>query len=334
MKTKRIKMILFSTLFATLAFAQPNTCPSITNGDLADFKAINNEQIETAHFGKKYNRAWLEAVQNASIKSTADLISQTQVQLLVYEKKNAKCKNFSFLTPTSPEINEVWENQTFGSSPLSKLNGLYIPKDATSNVKIFHQNNTLILSEDADKWTLVHEFMHHNFHIQALKNGYDQVATNKRAIDTEEKLRKIFPEFYKARPKKIPEEFKIEEAISSFYDAVMAIDEARVHVVLEEAAIEYLLTQEFDNKRLTFVEPESKSRAASYVKRTSTQTLEYYFYYMGFTNFLFDEAKKVDASASIKQLEELKTHLQNRINELKKLRDWAEKISPSVLNRI
>ncbi len=142
----------------------PEVGPSALIGN-----ATKTEFVKSEFFNKPYDRYDLEAVLDASVKSTAQYVNSLGITLrkVVNGSPAGKCPNY-FGVPNAPDdLLAIWNEAAAGSSNNSSLQGLffeYCGQGTGAGCKEREMiNPTILVNHVADRWTLVHELMHHNF---------------------------------------------------------------------------------------------------------------------------------------------------------------------------
>ncbi|PIS10348.1 MAG: hypothetical protein COT73_09875 [Bdellovibrio sp. CG10_big_fil_rev_8_21_14_0_10_47_8] len=219
-----------------------------TEGDNADYSRLDQVQVVSAAFDKEFNQSLLDGVLTASISSSIPYIEQTGV--LLYKAPPApttSCSRsiFSVLKERSGGLLGRTED-IFEVKDDSIVLGLYLPQ-GQQGVEQTSKAAAIILRENTNRWSLIHEFMHHLFAIRAQANGYDDGANKELISQFGEKL-KQFPGSLREMS-----DVQLTSYIDIFSAFVEALDTRLIHYTLEEMAIESHLKVEYNNDRLKYV---------------------------------------------------------------------------------
>jgi hypothetical protein len=204
---------------------------------------------------------------NTSMDSTVEFMNHTGVHLYYAEARSPKsCRNFDRLSSLTSDLSLTWADATKGDGEeRGYVMGLYLEKNQNSS----SQPSTLseaaiILRTDSNKWTLIHEFFHHNFSVQAQKQGFSADKTKKAFIGTLTQLQQIDDDLG------LSELEKIQKQIPAIAKVIRLNDELLMHFALEEIAIESELQSRFLSFDLNYV-PESQYLNASWYICSSAQ---------------------------------------------------------------
>jgi hypothetical protein len=223
---------------------------SLQDGGVADMSALNASRIETAAFGKSFNSELLMAVGKASIPSTLAFIPKTNA--IVYKTAQAptqQCsKNlFDSLSAPPTDLQQQWQ-QAAPEKEDSILMGLYIPKSQvpSTDVPSVATHAAIMLRTNTNRWTLVHEFMHHLFMLEAVAEGYNPSTERQKYVDATNQWNDI------ASHKSMTTDQKI-DALADVYVALVSTTNTQlIHFPLEEVANEIKLKEYLADHKLDF----------------------------------------------------------------------------------
>ncbi len=251
-----------------------------TSGEEAIFAKLNSEEITTSdYFFKVYNRADLEAVLGASATSTSRYVSNLLGGRLFrvpreYREGERVCPMYTDLPLLPVELEPTWYSQADQlKNPDERLAGLYFeacnPEDCNDRALILP---TILIDDGMDRWTLVHEMMHHNFNRERKRNpNYigDRVL-DQQGREAKDEVVRLF-EFY--------DETKSTEALRDLAERLnwlvrVYLKESLVNSFFEEVAIEGQLVDEFAADRLKNVAPEAAQNAIWYMRTSSVKGLK------------------------------------------------------------
>lgn len=218
-------------------------------GPAALFPHLTQTRFVKGIFAKPYDRADLEAVLDSSAVSTTEYVKGLGIQLFRIPRADLKgaCQTFFNLDEASPELAEVWNRAAGGVGGDGQLAGLYWENCGTSCRDAELVQPTILVDEATDRWTLIHEMMHHNFNMSRKADrtipGYTPtVRAMQRSLQRVDKLMK---EFTAKADEKVLGDLALEAEVlsKSLYDLA-------VRGLLEEVAVEGLLLQEWTEGRL------------------------------------------------------------------------------------
>lgn len=206
--------------------------------------ASKTEFVPSEFFGKPYDRFDLEAVLDASVKSTTQYVNSLGVTLrkVVTGSAAGKCPNYFGVPDADQSFQTIWSKASAGTNNNSSLQGLYFEncgEDTGVNCREREMvNPTILVNHVSDRWTLVHEMMHYNF---------DQGRKATKEIPSDVMLMKM-TKYHTAQFKKFFNDF---EALPNRGDLASAVKELEQLVKighhhlfqkdLEEIAIEGML---------------------------------------------------------------------------------------------
>ncbi len=270
--------------------------------DSAEFTATQGEGILAVssstpvikgYFEKPYNRDWLTAVGRASINDTVDFIETTNARVYradAIAKESAR--PLSSVRPMPGDIDQEWQHSAkISPQTCGYLVGLYLLKDS-ANLPSTNANAAVIVREDAGRWTLVHEFMHHNFKTQSAARGYDDNLTQRRRWALNRRLDEI------RRNRDISDRDYAIAMVPVFLEFSELTDKFLVEFTLEEVAVEAILQDRFDRGELTYVSLGSYANAARYID-ASHEKAERLYYAM---NSVYDELRRLTSTNRLNQL--------------------------------
>lgn len=222
----------------------------------------SSSPVVSGYFGKLYNKDWLLNVSHTSMRNTFEYIEKTGTKVYFSNIISAKsCKNFGFATPMPGDIAQEWNRADFRGANGEFLSGLYLIKGTRGRASL-KAKAAVIIREDANRWTLVHEFMHHNFKSQALLKGYDDTLVQGSGLALAEQIEKIVnnPEL-KSRE-------KVKKATPLFLEFLEIADQLVIQYSFEEIAVEATLQDKYDLGDLTYVPVASYENATWYIKHS------------------------------------------------------------------
>jgi hypothetical protein len=225
------------------------------------------DRVETsAFFGKRYDSADLDAVLRASTVQTADYVKALGVRLYrVTVSADSPCRQFWFLPEAPEKERKIWNEASGGMSGGFQLAGLYTDTCETGCTDRTLGTPTIMVNESQDRWTLVHEMMHHNFN--KTRKGDRQAfgdAHLQRLADRSMRQLEMIYKSYAANPNRL--EFgQLVDVLQQLSDYA---HEMVVRSMFEEIAIEGILVGKHLKGELqsTFVTSDSLSSSVSYME--------------------------------------------------------------------
>jgi hypothetical protein len=227
-------------------------------------KTKSAHPVVTGYFGKLYNQDWLAAVGYASIDQTLDYVRSTGVN--IYHANPISTKSalpFDSLPPMPDDIDRTWHSadKPVSGSPCGFLAGLYLGKN-TRGLPSLESEPAIIVREDASRWTLVHEFMHHNFKTQAALHGYDDEATRNLSSSLLGSISAL------KHNRRLSDREYTEQLASAFDQLIDVTDKLVVQYQFEEVAVEATLQDRVRIGRLSFVSAGAYDNATWYINHS------------------------------------------------------------------
>jgi hypothetical protein len=222
------------------------------------------DPLADTYFGKRYNRDWFRSVLRSSMRATAEYIETTGTEVYQAPGMSPKtCKNLSFLKTMSAEIAQEWQNtarNVAAENPGAFLSGLYLFKEYFSSGPTIPDVGVIVVREDSNRWTLLHEFLHHNFKVQAAAQGYrdSQVQERRRSLIFEIERIKADPSLSDAD--------RARRWTPLFIEYYQVSDLLFVQYYLEEIAVDALLQDAYDDGALTYVPAGAYENASAYTE--------------------------------------------------------------------
>ena len=195
----------------------------------------------------------------------------------VQENPKANCRYFAFLPPPSNKNRENWIEVSASDTSGGKLLGLFtsiIERNTnTGQSRLIDQQ--IMIREDANRWTLLHELGHYLFALENVKQP--NLKFNR---ELQEELRVLTKEIEELREKITNNEDKEENSLLLVkkWNAFFQIGH-KIHIrgALEEFSLESLLLEEYTKGRLQlideFIEP---LNAIAYMEISARDVLSRY----------------------------------------------------------
>jgi len=276
-------------------------------GDGEGIRTVKSEKpVVEGYFGKPYNKDWLTAVGRASILETVEFIESTGARVYHASPISPKSAlNLASLPDMPWDIEREWKraDRPVSGSSCGFLTGLYLPK-GIRGISTLRNQSAIVTRADAGRWTLVHEFMHHNFKSQAALRGYDDdvtQATRIMLLNSVDSLKREYAKYDK-RDKVRNKEYT-QKMAALFLQLIDIVDTMVVQYQFEEVTIEATLQDQYEKGELGYVPVGSYQNAGWYIDHSSRNVGEVYkamtgiydeLSFLAITNELFSIRFKLD----------------------------------------
>jgi hypothetical protein len=272
---------------------------SASEGERAYENLLNTESIVTTSFGKEFNENYFTAIAKASIENSILFIRQTDVELYrasAVPTKACTRSLFANLNPLPADIQGHW-NSLGGSDPTIIILGLYLG-EAQEHLRSTETKAAIIVRENTNRWTLVHEFMHHLFQLRMTEKGIDVEKVKDEFVS----IASQWTDFNEYRTYTAEEMRSKVKAWNQLIDKGVLVYSS---YTLEEMTIEKYMKEKFATGQLSYVPADSN----------------YYIYASGkkaasIFSKMKSEATALQRKARKMMLEEEVGELQQRINLL------------------
>lgn len=269
--------------------------------------------VINGYFGKAYNKDWLANVGHTSMRDTVTAIELTGTKVYYSNAISEKsCKNFAFTNKLPSDLGQEWQKNDVRGPKGEFMAGLYLIK-GSRNLDSLKTNSAVIIREDANRWTLVHEFMHHNFKSQAVLKGYDDDLVHEKLRSLSKNIATIL------NNAKLQNREKVKTATPLFIELVDVLDLLTVQYFLEEIAVEATLQDKYDAGDLTFVPAGSYGNATWYIGHSKKKALEMYSSMDELYTKLRDLARFSGANREYFQLDHHKELKEKRLAQLEEM---------------
>lgn len=225
---------------STISSYDTKSCKyELLEGDSADFSLAESADFTSSYFNKEYNQAHLKAILTTNVNASIDFINQTGVT--VYKSSpiaSELCQKplFAQATTLPDDLNTIWSRATGSNQDDDSLIlGIYLPKNYDQTATSLQSSAAIILRENTNRWTLVHEYMHHLFSQRSIDLGYDQHLELNKLNSAILEMRRIAQDPTKSESKKIA------LLAEPFAQYAKGIDNQMIHFSLEEMTIEAIL---------------------------------------------------------------------------------------------
>ncbi len=130
-------------------------------------------QVVNTLFGKRYNVSDLSALMPASMLATLNFVQNSGTRIFKTRAMGSSpCRNLRVLPTPPADLQQQYDEDTAGNSPERFTLGIFYPNFFQSS-----DESAIVLRENVDRWTVVHEFMHLNYFTvaKAERNWNDEV---------------------------------------------------------------------------------------------------------------------------------------------------------------
>jgi hypothetical protein len=231
---------------------QVSSCEFAPNqGSEAEFIKLEHTQLSLSDFNKEFNRSHFDGILSASGDSTIDYVGRDSVQLFKAPVEGDGCKYFAKARLIPNDWLDFW-------SGVAAVLGVYVGKTMEQLQKFKTEEPVIIVREQAGRWVLVHEYLHHLFYTESLKNGHnDQKLRAERDTLLDKYLHLSYENAFDFTT--------LSEVVDTFTQFVHSNDKMLLHYFYEEIAVENLLRKEFESGHLKFVSQKDYENAAWYI---------------------------------------------------------------------
>lgn len=234
-------------------------------------RAVNasSVQVHRSNFNKSFDWSILAPVLNASAAEVVRFAEMNAVKFYKTKplKESGSCSLLASLPP-APEDLETKFTKT-GDSVL----GLYLEQN-TPNMPTTASTSTITIRSDANKWVLVHEYMHHLFHLDNLRQG---ILSGEQARG---ELTKKLNEYQAAN--EALDQVRYSERGPKVLQAAAKLRELNESAIpflkqflLEEMAIENTLGDLYDSGTLTLVVEGQRLNGVAYTVQSSEKAKDF-----------------------------------------------------------
>jgi hypothetical protein len=172
--------------------------------------------------------------------------------------EQGKCQNFAILDVAPAAAQSAWNAESDSDFSLL-LSGVYLAGTQP----------TIVIRADSNKWTLLHELLHHDFELQRKRIGQQPVSVrNERFGVVKEQMAKMKDEGFKT----------LDEAdlyIHLLEEKLVIGDTVIVNGALEEVTVESVLREAFEDGKLKYV-PNKIESSREYISESAKSALSQY----------------------------------------------------------
>lgn len=272
--------------------APPNTAPrpkhdsscrfQFTEGESAQFDLLTKDNVETVQFGKKLLTNHLSAILKASADQTIKYIQS--IRASVYSsgsKGQGSCTDYQILEKAPSDLMARWNGVTLEGE--GKLAGLYFGL-GTPFLPSTKENSVIIVREDSNRWTLIHEMLHHVFELYRIQSNATyrgevlQSVMNQQMNKLESKLNTLTS---------ASSSQELDQTLNLLFKFRDLYEEVILNYSLEEVTIENILLKLYESQELKYV-PNQTFNSRWYSKTNLQEGAESYQQLLE----VFDQVKK------------------------------------------
>lgn len=266
-------------------------------------------ELRISYFGKKFDYAPIRAIHRASGQASVALIETQGVRIFKIQKTGSNCKFFSSVPSAPADLLQYWNSSTENSQGEAGPEGMFVEKKSRDlrSARFFAQ---IALREDASRWVLLHEFMHHLFDREASRSG---ITGSDVRIAVEKKTPQLKQAVKSFEAKGGVKKLKV--AIRAYLETAALIRQLTIRYPLEEMAIETFLQLEYRAGHFDFM-PYSADVSNGYILTSAMRATQMLDEHATLARALLDSAMREGLSqlatairTEIKATEQLKLEI-------------------------
>jgi hypothetical protein len=229
--------------------------------------------VKTSLFGKQFDASLLEAVGASSGAETVRFAQMTGVTF--FKVANINLKYGCPYTQSLPTVHSIIEAEFRESEAKvqqankdSTLEGFYLDYDMVSDA-LGQSNNVgplIVVKDDSERYTIVHELMHHIYQLQNPKTGMQIQIDHSRSAREYSKAADAYNKDQSAK--------NFETVVSRFETRTRDFITVLINYPMEEMANETELFNLFNSGKLRYVNKNSRRDADYYIYSSAEKALE------------------------------------------------------------
>lgn len=228
-----------------------------------------NKQVTTSYFGKKIDLSLLSPVLGASGYEVVRFAEDTGVRFFKTSPYKSGTCGFSSSLPAAPsDLEKKFSEANKNNGVL----GVYLSKNSTE-LPSTNGIAAIVVRSDANKWVLVHEYMHHLFDTQVQEQGLSGDGIKAKALG----LYSTFNSQKRSLDYKYGSSRKA--AVKEAYTTLIQMNDAMIELLkqffLEEMTIETMMGEKLDKGELKMVLDKQRINGAAYVISSEKKTSEF-----------------------------------------------------------
>ena len=283
----------------------------VNDGGNADYDG--KADIQTTYFDKKFDNGLLAPLLKASMRETLRFEQEHSVKLFHVNESVSSCNPLDIAGATPPDFQKHWDKvATAQNGQRMILVGLYIPK-SSPDVESSTETAEIGIRRDANRWVMLHEFMHHLFETQATAEGHSSPELDALYDERSNQLNKDVDAYNEASDTDKP--IALKAVVATFILMNDVVRQQIVRFPLEEVTIETMLQKKMNGGELEFA-PMMLGSSNAYIRQSATRATKFINEFQGKTADLkkladtaglSDESAKLEAA--INQYETLRSQI-------------------------
>lgn len=222
---------------------------SATEGGGVNLSKAQSKKWNKGAFDKEFNESLFEEIRHASLLNTIEFVRRTGVELFKappVATTSCSASLFADLPMISGGVKRNWDQS---SAAVETKNGfvlgLYLERQQFSD-EILDRSAVIVVRENTNRHTLVHEFLHHLFTERANQKGQS-------ALQARNEINRLVREIERLERQKLGAAENLKKKIELFSRYVEALDRFFLGFYLEEVAIEKLIKDQIKLKKMSFI---------------------------------------------------------------------------------
>ena len=255
---------------------------SVLDGDLTDYEKAScqfglNEGETLAqpdqaaapdslrvHFGKTFDASLFLPIKRASAADAVRFAELQGVRIFRMEGATSRCHMFDSLEGAPADFKSHWDRIAAGDGGgRGTLVGMYLER-GSPEVPTSGATTALIgVRPDANRWTVMHEYLHHLFQLDPSRQGTSGAELKQRYVDERNELNSLYLLYVASYD---VDDFR--RFVDQFLKAYRTTRELLTRYFLEEVTIETLLQEELAEGGLGFA-PFMETASDGYIRQSA-----------------------------------------------------------------
>jgi len=230
-----------------------------------DLSLESKDEVKSLRFQKQIYENRITPLLAASGASSLKYVETKNVKFFKVPRPKASCRFFATLPEAPTDFLKLWRDteKAMGGGEFDVILGMFLPQNSADKVELLKETSVIGVLESTDRWTLVHEFMHHEFEQRRVENSGNS-----------EKLKE---EFFSSGQsvKDLAKAFESNPSTKNFTNLVLGVQRSTKAVIelskayaLEEVSIESYL-QENHEKGIFKTVKLNKSSSDHYIVQSA-----------------------------------------------------------------
>lgn len=267
--------------------------------------ALPSRQLVTSSFDKRFDRSRLNAVAELSPEATARLMSLDGLAVFhVPLRVSGGCAMFESLPEAPAILQSLW-----AATGLRGLLGLFLPRDRVTALGL--DSPVIVVRADTDRYTLVHEYMHHVYNEVRENTGYSDQGLMRQLEDRQRRFKAVTP--FSREDGDDPQ--RVTQVTDAWIDLSESMIELSENFALEEMAIEAELTAATLNGRLSRVSSYNRRNSVQYILTSWGRAREQLGGISQDASLLVDLLRRHDDGERLRKVKAVEARAQTRLNQ-------------------